>query len=259
MPVSATGLHHEWYGDVDAPPLVLSSGLGGLGAYWEPNLLALAEDYRVLAYDHRGTGQSAPDVEGPQTIEAMADDLAALLDDLAIDEPVGFVGHALGGLIGLQLAMTRPERVQRLMVVNGWASMDPHTARCFKVREAILRLDPALYHEAAPLFLYPPAWISEHDADLEVAHGAPSASVPTMLARIAGLRAWQPGNYRLGALATPTLCLGVDDDFLVPAACSETLAAALGKGTHASFSTGGHAVNVTRPQEFTMRVQDWFH
>ena len=57
MPVAA-GLHYETYGREDAPPLVLSSGLGGLASYWAPNVEALSERRRVIAYDQRGTGRS---------------------------------------------------------------------------------------------------------------------------------------------------------------------------------------------------------
>ena len=251
----AGGLHYEWYGDDGLPVVVLSSGLGGLCSYWEPNVLALAEDYRVLTYDQRGTGASTG--EAQTSIDAMATDVAALLDDLGIDEPVGFVGHALGGLIGLQLAMAYPDKLQRLMVINGWASLDPHTRRCFDVREGMLRLDPALHRRAQPLFLYPPAWISEHDDELRAAEAEPAPHAATMLARLAAVTAWNPGAYKLGTIMIPVMCLGVDDDLLVPAGNAEALAGLLGRGKHSSLATGGHAVNVTRPDEFALRVKDW--
>ena len=63
--------------------------------------------------------------------------MAALMDALGL-AGVGFVGHALGGMIGLDLAL-RHGRVAKLVVVNGWLALDPHTARCFDVRLDILR------------------------------------------------------------------------------------------------------------------------
>ena len=52
------GLFYEEHGPPDGPPLLLSPGLGGSGAYWAPNLAALAERHREILYDHRGTGRS---------------------------------------------------------------------------------------------------------------------------------------------------------------------------------------------------------
>ncbi len=259
MPVAA-GLHHEWHGDEGLPVLVLSSGLGGLGSYWEPNIGALAEDYRVLVYDQRGTGGSEGLGDRRESVEAMALDLDALLGELGVDEAVGFVGHALGGLIGLALAMARPGRIARLMVVNGLMALDPHTARCFDTRLSLLRdSGPRAYLRAQPLFLYPPAWISENDHALlgqEIAWLEHFPGVDTMEARIHAVRTWDPGA-QLGSIDIPVMCLASDDDFLVPAACSEALAEALPHGKRASLSHGGHACNVTRAQDFNLRVADW--
>ncbi|WP_326524581.1 pyrimidine utilization protein D [Sphingomonas sp.] len=259
MPV-AGGIHYEWHGDEGAPPLILSSGLGGLASYWEPNLLALADDYRVLVYDHRGTGQSERKVLGAMTVEAMAQDVADLLDELALDEPPAFVGHALGGLIGLALAIAQPGRLQRLMVVNGWASLDPHTARCFDTRLALLRdSGPRAYLHAQPLFLFPPAYISRNDAALLRAEVEQIEHFPgqeTVERRIHAVRTFDPGPG-LGAINIPVMCLAADDDMLVPAAASELLADAIPGAKLASMTWGGHACNVTRPDDFNARVADW--
>lgn len=259
MPV-AGGIHYEWYGDEGLPPLVLSSGLGGLGSYWEPNIGALAEDYRVLVYDHRGTGGSDRDGGDAVTVDAMAQDLAELLDSQDLGEPAAFVGHALGGLIGIALAIAQPGRFSRLMIVNGWAALDPHTARCFDTRLALLRdSGPRAYLHAQPLFLFPPAYISEHDSALlrqEVDQLDHFPGVEAMEARIHAVRTYDPGA-RLGTIDIPVMCLAADDDFLVPAACSTALADALPRGRLASMAHGGHACNVTRPDDFNARVADW--
>lgn len=258
MPVVA-GLSCEWHGDEGLPPLILSPGLGGLGSYWEPNLLSLAQDYRVLVYDHRNCGRSQAS-DGAESIADMARDLAALIAALDLDEAPALVGHALGGLIGLQLAIDCPGRIARLMVVNGWASIDPFTARCFDTRLALLEQDRRAYVRATPLFLYPPAWVSAHDDALlraepdQLAHLPPSDVVA---ARVHAARTFDPGPYRLGTIACPVMCLATEDDALVPPHCSEKLAALVPNAKYASFSHGGHAVNVTRPDDFNALVQDW--
>ena len=112
----------------DAPTLVLSAGLGGSASFWLPQLDALSEHYRVVVYDQRGTGRSPDALPEGYTMAMMAAELA---DALAHHNILRFdlIGHALGGLIGLQMALDYPERVTRVVVINGWLSLDSHTRR----------------------------------------------------------------------------------------------------------------------------------
>lgn len=252
----ATGLYYEEHGPRDAPPLILSAGLGGAGAYWQPNLAALAERHRVVTYDHRGTGRSDRTVPEGLTVAAMAADVVALMDALGLAK-ADFVGHALGGMIGLVLAL-RHKRVSRLVVVNGWLDLDPHTARCFDARLDLLRHAGAeAYLRAQPLFLYPNDWISENDARLvaetaqHLAHFPEAATVEARVAAMRGFRMEPP------ALDCPLLVVAAEDDFLVPARSTKALAAAVPGARLAAMKWGGHACNVTDPETFNRVVLDF--
>jgi aminoacrylate hydrolase len=245
------GLHVEQYGPADAPPLILSPGLGGSGAYWAPQIDALARSHRVILYDHRGTARSdraLPDA----SVEAMADDMIAILDGLGIAR-ADVIGHAAGGVAGLAMALKAPERVGRLVVVNGWASADRHFLRCFETRLALLRDSGiAAYVRAQPLFLYPAPWISGNldRLDREAEHHV--ASFPgrdTVERRIAALGAFDFAD-RLQDIAAPVLVLSAKDDMLVPFPTGERLAAGLPNATLAAMPCGGHACNVTEPDLF---------
>ncbi len=72
-------------------------GLGGGAGYWAPNIAALADGRRVIAYDHRGTGRSDPEVPGVLTVEAMAADVVALLDALGGSSGSGWSAMRLAG------------------------------------------------------------------------------------------------------------------------------------------------------------------
>lgn len=247
----ATGLHYEFHGPEGAPTLILSSGLGGSGAYWQPNLAALAQNHRVLTYDQRGTGRSDRALPETTSIEDMARDVIALMDALGIAR-AHFIGHALGGMIGIETALASG-RIDRLIVINGWRTLSPHTRRCFDTRLALLRhagTEPFL--RAQPLFLYPPDWIAANDALLEgeLAHhiaGFPGAE--TMEKRIAAVAAYAPSAERLARLGE-TLVIATRDDFLAPYAACLDLAAPIPGAEVASFEWGGHACNVTDPAGF---------
>lgn len=253
----ATGLYCEEHGPVDAPPLILSSGLGGSGSYWAPNLPALARRHRVIAYDHRGTGMSDRAVPDGLSVATMADDVLALMDALDIAE-AAFIGHALGGMIGLALAAGSC-RLSRLVIVNGWLALDPHTARCFDIRLDLLRHAGAeAYLRAQPLFLYPPDWISAHDDRLTAEAAAQLAHFPasdTIEKRIAAVRAFRMDQ--LEAPPCPLLAIATRDDMLVPFGASAAVASRLPGARLATLPWGGHACNVTDPDRFNAIVLDF--
>ena len=253
----AAGLYYEEHGDPHAPPLILSSGLGGSASYWAPNIPALAEQFRVIAYDHRGTGRSdrsLPDA----SVQSMSADVIALMDALDIED-ANFVGHALGGMVGIEAAIMTT-RIERLVVVNGWRKLDPHTSRCFDMRLALLHdSGPAAYLHAQPLFLYPPNWISSHDAELVEEAKVLLAHFPgieTVAKRIAAVRSYNPELTDL--TATPAwLVMGTRDDMLVPLASALDVATPIGWAERFIFDWGGHACNVTDPGTFNRIVLDF--
>ena len=257
MPV-AGGLYYEEHGPAGGEPLILSSGLGGSASYWTPNIAALAERHRVIAYDHRGTGRSDRDVPGDLTIEAMAADLRGLMDALDIPRAT-LIGHAIGGMIGLAFDLIEPDRLARLVIINGWGKLDPHTARCFDTRLVLLRGGPRAFVHGQPIFLFPAQWISDHHEQLEAEEEVHLAHFPgaeMVGRRIAAARRFNVAD-RLGAIEVPTLLIATEDDMLVPISCSEALAKQIKGAQLARMVRGGHAVNVTRADEFNMWLLDW--
>ncbi|WP_336963155.1 pyrimidine utilization protein D [Sphingobium aquiterrae] len=253
------GLHWESHGPQDGVPLILSAGLGGSGRYWLPNVPALVEaGYRVILYDHRGTGRSDRALPDVVTVDDLADDMLALMDGLGLPS-AHIMGHAAGGVAGLALALKAPERIDRLVVVNGWARPDPHFARCFDARLAILHGAGAeAYLKAQPIFLFPATWISQHHEQLEEEtrhHLAHFPGAATMEKRIAALRAFDIG-YRLGDIGVPLLALAAKDDMLVPYTASHFVKEVPG-AVQALMNWGGHACNLTDPQAFTRLVSDF--
>jgi aminoacrylate hydrolase len=252
------GLYYEEHGPADAAPVILSPGLGGSAAYWAPNLDALAERHRVILYDHRGTGRSDRVLKPGITVDDMADDVLALMEGLGIRR-AGLVGHAAGGVIGLSIALRAPERLDRLVIINGFARPDPHFLRCFEARLNLLRgSGVAAFVRAQPIFLYPARWISANSALLdaeEAGHVEHFQGAANVEARVAALAAFDV-DARLGEIRTPVLLIAAEDDMLVPASCSERLAEGLPHATLVPM-LGGHACNVTEPVIFDKILRGW--
>lgn len=253
------GLYYEAHGPADGAVVVLSAGLGGSGAYWLPQLEALARRYRVILYDHRGTARSDRKLPPGHGVAQMADDVLALLDGLGV-AAAHLVGHALGGHIGLALALKAPERLTSLVAVNAWARLDAHTARCFDTRLHLLRDSGRdAFVRATPLFLYPAAWMAARPrrlAEEEKHQRMAFPGVETTEARIAAVRAFDVKD-RLGEIAAPVLALAAEDDLLVPWTAGRDLAAGLANGTFALTPRGGHACSVTAADAVNPLLLAW--
>jgi pimeloyl-ACP methyl ester carboxylesterase len=96
-------------------PLVLVQGVGVGRWDWDPVADRLARRFRVISIDNRGIGASDTP-PGPFTTRAMAQDVLAVLDHAGI-ERASVLGTSLGGMVAQELALTHPERVDRLVLV----------------------------------------------------------------------------------------------------------------------------------------------
>jgi aminoacrylate hydrolase len=251
-------LYHEIHGRTDpgAATVLLSSGLGGAAHYWAPQIPALAQHFRVIAYDQTGTGRSPATLPTDYAIADMATEVAALLDELGVAK-THFIGHALGGLVGLQLAVDRPALLDRLVLVNAWAKTHKHTLRCFAARKALLlNTGAAAYVQAQPLFLYPAAWLADRQDWLQEQDAAGIAHFPPperVLRRIAAIEQFDLAA-RLPAIAASTLVIATRDDVLVPCTCAIALADQLADVRLELLDQGGHACNITDPATFNQMV-----
>lgn len=236
--------------------VVLSAGLGGAAAFWKPQMAALEQHFQVLGFDHRGTGANAEVLPTPYSIGQMADDVVQVMDAAGV-ERAHLLGHALGGLVGLDLARRHFGRLGKLVLVNAWARVDPHSERCFDIRLGILQAQgPAAYVAAQPLFLHTAPYMAEHAAriDAEVAHGsAHFQGEANLRARIGALRAFD-ATADLPAIAAPALVVAARDDLLVPWTASRRLADGLPNAELWLMEHGAHACCVEQPETFNAKL-----
>jgi pimeloyl-ACP methyl ester carboxylesterase len=97
-------------------PLILLHGLGSRADHWQPQIDTLSQHYRVICPDSRGHGQSTT-AAAPYQIAALATDVLALMEHLSLDA-ADIIGYSLGGMVGFELAINYPQRINSLTVIN---------------------------------------------------------------------------------------------------------------------------------------------
>src|SRR3954453_7383258 len=112
--VNGVELHYEIHGQ-GSPLVMLHGGVNPSDMFGAP-LAAMAQSHQVIAIHLRGHGFST-DTEESWTYEQMADDVAALLGTLGIDQ-IDVMGWSLGGGVALQTAIRHPELVGKLIVIS---------------------------------------------------------------------------------------------------------------------------------------------
>ena len=133
-------LHHSAYGDARRPLLILHGLLGASGNWHTLGSKVFGERFRTFALDQRNHGRS-PHHEDVG-YEAMAGDLDGFMAEHGLAS-AHVLGHSMGGKTAMHFALTRPEKVDRLVVVDiAPKAYPPHHAELF---EALRALDLASY------------------------------------------------------------------------------------------------------------------
>ncbi|MBI1257833.1 MAG: alpha/beta fold hydrolase [Chloroflexi bacterium] len=112
--VNGINLYYEIHGEGE-PLILLHGGLGAIEMFGE-NLAALAAGRQVIGVDLQGHGRTA-DIDRPITFEAMADDVAALIEHLGFKQ-VDLMGYSMGGQTAQQVSIRHPDLIRKLVLVS---------------------------------------------------------------------------------------------------------------------------------------------
>src|SRR5262245_44848982 len=115
--VNGVTLHYLDWGAADTPPVVLLHGITGHARVWDHLAARLQPEYRVLALDQRGHGDSDPAPDHDYGVGTMADDVAAFVDRLRLDR-FALVGHSMGGRIAIKYAADHAAHIDRLVIID---------------------------------------------------------------------------------------------------------------------------------------------
>ncbi len=212
-------LFYELRGPAGAPVVVFSHSIGTSLEMWDAQVAEFAGRFQCLRYDTRGHGRSAV-VDRPATIDDLADDVAALMDALAIPR-AHFVGLSLGGMTGQAFALRHPDRLDRLALLATTAKMDP---KFWVERGAVVRREG--YGSFIDTVLSPrwfTAEFAEKHPETIAAYRARFPKDWRGYAVTAGVIEKLDLPERIGAITAPTLIMVGAADPATPVAMSEDL------------------------------------
>ena len=275
--VSADGtpLHAEIHGPDHGPTVVLAHGWMCTSAVWHRQVRALDEDFRVVTYDQRGHGRTPPASHGDYSSDALAADLAAVLDQaVPHGEKVIVAGHSMGAMAVVAWAHThRQEAVRRLagaaLINAGFeqlvrrSTIMPLPAVLAPMRTTIgkrilgvrLRLpsrsNPVLSRLIRTIALGPAASPADLALCTQMFLGCPTPARAALGATLATLDL----AHALPALTVPTIVIAGRHDRLTPPVHAREAASVLPDATLVELSGVGHMIPIEAPAEVTHHLR----
>ncbi|MFD4638226.1 3-oxoadipate enol-lactonase [Lentzea sp. NPDC058436] len=241
-------LHHVVTGRQDGPAVVLSGSLGSALEMWDANVPALEEHFRVVRYDTRGHGRS-PVVPGPHTIDALADDLVGLLDELEI-EKAHLVGLSLGGMTALRVAARNPDRVDRLAVLCTSAHLGP--AANWTDRAALVRAEGTQAVARAVIQRWFTPAYQDHERWEAMVAATPAEGYAGCCEAIAAM----DQRADLHRITAPTLAIAGADDPATPPPHLEEIAGSVHDGRLLVIDQAAHLANAEQPAQVNVALVD---
>jgi 3-oxoadipate enol-lactonase len=236
------------------PPIVFSHGFLMDHEMFAPQVEALADEFRCITWDERGFGRTP--AGGPFTYWDSAADLLALLDHLGLERAV-LSGMSQGGFISLRAALTAPERVQGLALIDTQAGTeDPEQLPAYEgMNQEWMANGPGAVRDAvAGLILG-----AEVDHQAWFAKWAAGSRQDFGLA-FRCLADRDDISGRLGDIRAPTIIFHGDDDQAISMKKAEELRDGL-IGCEALVVVKGaaHAANLSHPDQVNGPLRDFLH
>lgn len=222
--MTAVELHHVLDGPAGAPVLLLAGSLGSTLEMWEPQVEALAGEFRVVRYDHRGHGKS-PVPAGPYSIADLGADVLRLLDRLDVPS-AQLAGVSLGGMTAMWLAAHAPERVDRLALLCTSAQLGPPQG--WAERAATVRAEGTGAVAAAVVSRwFTPGYAARHPGEVARLTAMVAGTPAEGYASCCGAIEHMDLRADLARITAPTLVVAGADDPATPPEHAERIAAAI--------------------------------
>ena len=242
------------------PPVVLLHGFPFNHTMWRAQAEALGEGHRVITPDLRGHGGTGLGEGASSSMEEMATDVAALLDELNVSERVVTGGLSMGGYVTLAFYRLFPQRVRALILADTRPQSDTEEARRAREETAQRALREGMQTVADAMLpkLLAPSTREEKPEVFERVREMILATRPEgAAAALRGMAARRDQTDLLQEIDVPTLIIVGSEDALTPPKDSETMHRAIRGSRLVVIEGAGHVSNLERPAEFNRALEDF--
>ncbi len=247
--------------------IVMLNGITRTRKHWFGLDEALAGQHRVVTCDLLGAGDRSDEANWSLTIDAQADAVIDLLDQLNI-EKAHFCGVSLGGMVTLSLGMRYPERCLSLFVINSsigsrkslFSRLSKETYRLIVKGMVTLQKKPAMLRQTSRLMLGS-GCTAELEASIiakleEIEQSQPVRLAASLKQLVAALR-FIPGQALRACAKVPTMVLYGTADRFVPNLNSKMIAASIPGSELLAMEGAGHEPMQDRREDLSMRLLHW--
>ena len=237
-------------------PVVLLHAFPQNRAMWTPQVEALSKTNRVIAPDFRGFGESdAP--PGSYTLGQFADDIAGLLDHLAIQRAV-FVGLSMGGYTLFAFYQKYPDRVKGLVLADTRAQADTEEGRAGRLamaQTAQARGAGAIADIMLPKLLSPVALQTGPDLVQRVRTTIEQTPISGIVGALMAMAGRPDSVALLAQIACPTLIITGELDGPAPPSDGKLMAERIPGARLEIIQQAGHLANLEQPEAFNRALQ----
>ncbi len=241
-------------------PVVLLHGFPFNRSMWSEQVEALSTKFRVITPDLRGHGETTV-TDDPATMEEMAEDVAALLDELQI-ERIALGGLSMGGYVALAFCRLFPRRVRALVLADTRAGADTEEARRNREESATRALKEgmnALAETMLPKSLAPATLAGNPKVVERVRRMMTETKPKGAAAALRGMAARRDQTSFLPEILAPTLIIVGSEDTLTPPKESELMRREIRGSRLVTIEGAGHVSNLERPEEFSRALTDFLN
>jgi len=241
------------------PPLVFLHGFPLDHSMWDGQRREFRSSHRVILPDLRGLGRSEVSPV-PVTMDLFADDVAALLDNLGIAEPVILCGLSMGGCIAFAFVRRHAQRLRGLILCDCRAVADTAemVANRRRLAEKVLSDGPTAAAEAMLPRLFGPTTNEKQPQVVDAVRNVIQASSSRDIAAAQLSRAARPDSTpTLPEIKVPTLIVVGEHDVISPPAEMQGIAAAIPGATAVVIPGAGHMAPLEKPDDVNRAIREW--